>query len=111
MRGQGGKEPHPSRSGMSGARRCASATNFSRATRGYAPPRKGVKAHRVDRSLPRRKTMTRRWLIMPIVALSFGTAACGDYDDKNAAYDEKNAAYDAEGNAGYDAGDAGNTAY
>jgi len=56
--------------------------------------------------------MTRTWLIASIGALSLGVAACGDYDEKNAAYDEQNAAYDA--NAAYDENtsyDAGNQAY
>ena len=52
--------------------------------------------------------MTRSWLIVSIGALSFGVAACGDYDEKNAAYDGNNAAYD-ETNGAYDAG--GNGAY
>jgi hypothetical protein len=59
--------------------------------------------------------MTRPWLIVSIGALSFAAAACGGYDEKNAAYDEKNAsyesnaAYDETGNATYDG--AGNAAY
>jgi hypothetical protein len=59
--------------------------------------------------------MTRPGLIVAIGALSFGVAACGDYDQKadeenNAAYDEKdNVAYDA-GNEGYDTSDD-NAAY
>ena len=60
--------------------------------------------------------MTRPWLIVSIGALSFAAAACGGYDEKNAAYDEKNAAYDGSnaaydetGNATYDG--AGNAAY
>ena len=53
--------------------------------------------------------MTRIWLIASIGMLSFGAAACGDYDEKNAAYNAENAAYDAEGNAAYD--ETGNAAY
>ncbi len=49
--------------------------------------------------------MTRLWHIATIGLLSFGAAACGDYDEKNAAYDGNNAAYDAD-NAAYDAGNA-----
>ena len=52
--------------------------------------------------------------ILSIGLLSLGGAACGDYDEKNAAYESNNAAYDAD-NAAYDAGnesyDAGNAAY
>ena len=55
--------------------------------------------------------MTRLWLSAAIGALSFGVAACGDYDEKNVAYDEKdNAAYEAAGNEAYDAPE-GNVAY
>ena len=46
--------------------------------------------------------MTRHWLIASIGALSFGLAACGDYDEKE--YDVGNAAYEVQGNAAYDAG-------
>lgn len=53
--------------------------------------------------------MTRTASILSIGLLSFGAAACGGYDEKNAAYDQTNAAYDAEGNAAYD--EAGNSAY
>ena len=52
--------------------------------------------------------MTRKSLILSISALTLGVAACGGYDEKNAAYDEKNASYDA-GNAAYD--ETGNAAY
>jgi hypothetical protein len=53
--------------------------------------------------------MTRNALILSIGLLSFGAAACGDYDEKNAAYDENNAAAYDEGNAAYD--ETGNAAY
>jgi hypothetical protein len=54
--------------------------------------------------------MTRTAFILSIGLLSFGAAACGDYDEKNAAYDQNNAAaYDEEGNAAYD--ETGNAAY
>ena len=52
--------------------------------------------------------MARFWLIASIGMLSFGAAACGGYDEKNAAYDANDAAYD-EGNAAY--GDGANEAY
>ena len=53
--------------------------------------------------------MTRIGLIASVGMLSFGVAACGGYDEKNAAYDGNNAAYEAEGNAAYD--ETGNAAY
>jgi hypothetical protein len=53
--------------------------------------------------------MARIWLIASIGVLSFGAAACGDYDEKNAAYDGNNAAYEAGDNAAYD--ETGNAAY
>ena len=53
--------------------------------------------------------MARLSLILSIGMLSFGVAACGDYEENKAAYDEGNAAYDAAGNAAYD--EAGNAAY
>ena len=52
--------------------------------------------------------MTRTAFILSIGLLSFGAAACGGYDEKNAAYDQNNAAYD-EGNTAYD--EADNAAY
>ena len=52
--------------------------------------------------------MARIWLIASVGMLSFGVAACGGYDEKNAAYDSNNAAYE-EGNAAYD--ETGNAAY
>ena len=52
--------------------------------------------------------MTRTAFILSIGLLSFGAAACGGYDEKNAAYDQNNAAYD-EGNTAYDSAD--NAAY
>ena len=55
--------------------------------------------------------MTRISRIVLISAVSFGAAACGDYDEKNATYDEQgNAAYDEAGNAAYEAPE-GNAAY
>ena len=55
--------------------------------------------------------MTRIWLIASIGMLSFGVAACGGYDEKNAAYDGNNTAYDEQGNAAYDeTGNAANEA-
>ena len=53
--------------------------------------------------------MTRNALILSIGLLSFGAAACGDYDEKNAAYDQNNAAAYDEGNAADD--ETGNAAY
>ncbi len=66
--------------------------------------------------------MTRLSLIVSVGLLSFGAAACGDYEANEAAYNETNAAYGADnaaydaGNAAYDASDnaaydAGNAAY
>ena len=60
--------------------------------------------------------MTRTSLIVSIGALTLGLAACGGYDEKNAAYDagntaydENGAAYDSNAAAGYDEGS--NAAY
>ena len=53
--------------------------------------------------------MTRTAFILSIGLLSFGAAACGGYDEKNAAYDQNNAAAYDEGNAAYD--EADNAAY
>jgi hypothetical protein len=55
--------------------------------------------------------MTRKSLIASIGVLTLGLAACGGYDEKNAAYDagntaydENGAAYDSNAGAGYDTG-------
>jgi hypothetical protein len=53
--------------------------------------------------------MARISLILSIGALTIGVAACGGYDEKNAAYDGNNTVYDEQGNAAYD--DTGNAAY
>jgi hypothetical protein len=78
-----------------------------------------------DQLFSQEERMTRKSLILSISALTLGVAACGGYDEKNAAYDAGNAAYDENGaayesngaadydssaNAAYNAAD-GNTAY